>query len=187
MPKKKGVNLIKKTASESRKQKRREKEKAVKENEEAIQKNIDDSWWRRKREQEVVGLSPLEESPERTPEELNDMLKNLNPQDRIRFVEAYKKDYNALRKMKNPSKGKLNDRINSIKPTLIAAMKHRLNPHSTSIGTIHDEGTFKFVENPSSGRSTKKKRKLSKNAIVRKKSQKSQKSQKKKKKKKRKN
>ena len=115
------------------------------------------------------------------------MLKNLNPQDRIRFVEAYKKDYNALRKMKNPSKGKLNDRINSIKPTLIAAMKHRLNPHSTSIGTIHDEGTFKFVENPSSGRSTKKKRKLSKNAIVRKKSQKSQKSQKKKKKKKRKN
>ena len=180
---KKEKNLIRIKAEESRKNKLQEKKKAVKENEEAIQKNIDDSWWRRKREQEVVGLSPLEESPERTPEELNDMLKNLNPQDRIRFVEAYKKDYNALRKMKNPSKGKLTSRINSIKPTLIAAMKHRLNPHSTSIGTIHDDGTFKFVENPSSGKSTKKKRKLSKNAIVRKKSQKSQKKKKKKKRK----
>ena len=172
--KKKGMNPIKKTASESRKQKRREKE-------EAIQKNIDDSWWKRKREQEVVGLSPLEESPERTPEELNDMLKNLNAQDRIRFVEDYKKDYKTLRKMKNPNKGKLTRRINSIKPTLILAMEHRLNPHSTSIGTIHDDGTFKFVENPSSGRSTKKKRKLSKKRYNNKKSQK------KKKKKKRKN
>ena len=180
---KKEKNPIRIKAAESRKNKLQEKKKAVKKNEEAIQKNIDDSWWRRKREQEVVGLSPLEESPERTPEELNDMLKNLNPQDRIRFVEAYKKDYNALRKMKNPSKGKLNDRIKSIKPALILAMKHRLNPHSTSIGTIHDDGTFKFVENPSSGKSTKKKRKLSKNAIVRKKSQKSQKKKKKKKRK----
>ena len=173
---KKEKNPIRIKAAESRKNKLQEK-KAVKENEEAIQKNIDDSWWRRKREQEVVGLSPLEESPERTPEELNDMLKNLNAQDRIRFVEDYKKDYQRLRKMKNPSsnKGKLTRRINSIKPTLIAAMKHRLNPHSTSIGTIHDEGRFKFVENPSSGRSTKKKRKLSKKRYNKKKSQKKKK------------
>ena len=76
--KNKGMNPIKKTASESRKKKRQEKEKAVKEDEEAIQKDIDESWWRRKRELEVGGLSPLEESPERTPEKLNDMLKKVS-------------------------------------------------------------------------------------------------------------
>ena len=106
------------------------------------------------------------------------MLKNLNAQDRIRFVEDYKKDYKTLRKMKNPNKGKLTRRINSIKPTLILAMEHRLNPHSTSIGTIHDDGTFKFVENPSSGRSKKKKRKLSKKRYNNKKSQKKKKKKK---------
>ena len=87
---KKGMNPIKKKADESRKKKHQEKQKAVKENEDAIQKNIDDAWWQRQRQQKVVGLSPIEESPERTPEELNDMLKDLNNQDRIRFKEDYK-------------------------------------------------------------------------------------------------
>lgn len=158
---KKGSNEIKRKAQELRKKNRQEKQKAKKETDDAIQKKIDNSWWERKREQQIIGLSPVEESPEKTPDELNEMLKNLNSSNQIRYKEDYKKDYKTLRKLKNPSsnKGKLNSRIKSIKPTLLDSMRHRLNPHSTSIGTIRDDGTFNFVEMPSTtSRGTKKKR-----------------------------
>ena len=157
----KKVNEFKKNAQEKRKEIKQKNIEKQKKKDDKIQKEIDDSWWKRKREQQVVGLSPVEESPEKTPEELNEMLKTLNVQDRKRFVDRYKKDYKTLRKMKNPpsNKGNLTRRINSIKPAILASMKHRLNPHSTSIGTIHDDGTFKFVENPTSGKSKKKRKK----------------------------